>query len=187
MSHIATATTCVGKAGPNPAHGCEPSHCRPKRLEPTKQGHWPRVKWPETQSWPLTHPVDQVGWTNWISHSGGHINGAVLDFTFILWSLFITCKHGIYNYAPAASHVPAAPFLQLQFMVYITLFPMLKAPYFYISTFRRMCAVSIMVILCCSSMLFTLFLNVFDMVPVAPLITGIGFVFTFHMRCISTV
>ena len=28
------------------------------------------------------------------------------------------------------------------------------------------------------------FLNVFETVPVAPIITGITFVFTFHMRCI---
>jgi hypothetical protein len=31
------------------------------------------------------------------------------------------------------------------------------------------------------------FLNDFEMVPVAPIITGITFVFTFHMRCISIV
>jgi hypothetical protein len=34
-------------------------------------------------------------------------------------------------------------------------------------------------------MLLTYFLNDFEMVPVAPLITGITLVFTFHMRCIS--
>jgi len=33
-------------------------------------------------------------------------------------------------------------------------------------------------------MLLTYFLNVFEIVPVAPIITGITFVFTFHMRCI---
>jgi hypothetical protein len=31
------------------------------------------------------------------------------------------------------------------------------------------------------------FLNDFEMVPVAPIITGITFVFTFHMHCISIV
>src|SRR5215813_10014665 len=36
-------------------------------------------------------------------------------------------------------------------------------------------------------MLLTYFLNNFEMVPVAPIITGITFVFTFHMRCISIV
>jgi hypothetical protein len=36
-------------------------------------------------------------------------------------------------------------------------------------------------------MLLTCFLNDFEMVPDAPLITGITLVFTFHMRCISIV
>jgi hypothetical protein len=36
-------------------------------------------------------------------------------------------------------------------------------------------------------MLLTYFLNDFEMVPVAPIITGITLVFTFHMHCISIV
>ena len=36
---------------------------------------------------------------------------------------------------------------------------------------------------CCSQY----FLNVFEIVPVVPIITGIAFVFAFHMRCISIV
>jgi hypothetical protein len=36
-------------------------------------------------------------------------------------------------------------------------------------------------------MLLTYFLNEFEMVPVAPIITGITFVLTFHMRYISIV
>ena len=36
-------------------------------------------------------------------------------------------------------------------------------------------------------MLLMYFLNDFEMAPVAPIITGITFVFTFHMRCISIV
>ena len=36
-----------------------------------------------------------------------------------------------------------------------------------------------------SGVLLTYFLNDFEIVPVAPIITGITFVFTFHMRCIS--
>jgi hypothetical protein len=36
-------------------------------------------------------------------------------------------------------------------------------------------------------MLLTYFLNDFELVPVAPIITGITLVFTFHMRCISIV
>jgi len=36
-------------------------------------------------------------------------------------------------------------------------------------------------------MLLMYFLNDFEMVPVAPVINGITFVFTFHMRCICIV
>ena len=36
-------------------------------------------------------------------------------------------------------------------------------------------------------MLLTYFLNEFELVPFAPIITGITFVFTFHMRCIFVV
>jgi hypothetical protein len=123
-------------------------------------------------------------------HSGGHTNGAVLDFAVTLWSLFITCKQDIYNYVPATSHVPAAPLLQLQFMVHIMLFPTLKAVYFYIITSSSMCAVSITAIFCCSPMLFTFLLNVFEMAPVAPVITAFGFVFhiphALHFPCIRS-
>jgi len=38
-----------------------------------------------------------------------------------------------------------------------------------------------------SGMLLTYFLNDFEIVPIAPIITGITFVFTFHMGCISIV
>ena len=40
---------------------------------------------------------------------------------------------------------------------------------------------------CFPGMLLTFFLNDFEIVPVVPIITGITFVFTFHMRCISIV
>ena len=78
-------------------------------------------------------------------------------------------------------------------MVLISLVSVLNLLYFYISTFRSMCAVSHMAVFCSSStscfpgMLLTHFYNDYEIVPVAPIITGITFVFTFHMRCISTV
>ena len=56
-----------------------------------------------------------------------------------------------------------------------------------------MCAVPNMAVFCSSltscfpGMLLTYFLNDFEIVPVAHIITGITFVFTFHMRCISIV
>ena len=40
---------------------------------------------------------------------------------------------------------------------------------------------------CFPGMLLTYFLNDSETVPVAPIITGITFLFTFHMRCISVV
>jgi hypothetical protein len=56
-----------------------------------------------------------------------------------------------------------------------------------------MCAVPNMTVFCSSltswfpDMLLTYFLNDFEMVPVAPIITGITLVFTFYFRCISIV
>jgi len=71
------------------------------------------------------------------------------------------------------------------------LLPTLNVPYFYISTFRSMCAVPNMVVVCSSLILcfpgvmLTYYLKVSEMVPLASIITGKTFVFTFHTRCIS--
>ena len=78
-------------------------------------------------------------------------------------------------------------------MVLISLVSVLNLLYFYISTFQSMCAVPNMAVFCSSltswfpGMLLTYFLNDFEIVPFAPIIAGITFVFTFHMRCISVV
>ena len=70
---------------------------------------------------------------------------------------------------------------------------MLIILYFYISTFRDLCALPNMAVFCSSlivclpDMLLRYFLNDFDMVPFAPVTTGISSVFTFDMCCISTV
>ena len=103
---------------------------------------------------------------------------------------------GIYTYIPPETNcVPreysVAAILLLLFMVLISLVSVLDLPYFYISTFRSVCAVPNVAVFCSSlpscfpGMLLTYFLNDFETVPVAPIITGISFVFTFHMRCIS--
>jgi len=104
---------------------------------------------------------------------------------------------GIYTYIPETNYVPreysVAAILLLLFMVLISLVPVLNLLYFYISTIRSMCAVPNMAVFCSSlaswfpGVLFTYFLNYFGKLPVAPIITGINFVFTFHMRCISNV
>ena len=104
---------------------------------------------------------------------------------------------GIYIYIPETNCVPreysVAAVLLLLFMVLISLVSMLNLLYFYISTFRSTCAVPSMAFFwisfttCFPGMLLTYFLNDFEIVPVTHVITGITFVFTFHMRCISIV
>jgi len=104
---------------------------------------------------------------------------------------------GIYTYIPKTNYVPreysVAAILFLLFMVLISLVSALNLLYFYISTFRSMCAVPNMAVFCSSltswfpGMLLTYFLNDFEIVPVVPIITDITFVFTFHMRCIYIV
>jgi len=104
---------------------------------------------------------------------------------------------GIYAYIPETNYVPreysVAAILLLLFMVLISLFSVLNLLYFYISTFWSMCAVLNMALFwssltsCFPGMLLTYFLNDFEIVPVSPIITGITFVFRFHMCCISIV
>ena len=101
---------------------------------------------------------------------------------------------GIYTYIPETNPVSrehcVAAILVLLFVVLISLVPALTPLYLYVSTFQSMCAVPNMAFFCSSltswfpGMLLRYFLNDFEMVPVAPIITGITFVFTFHMRCI---
>ena len=104
---------------------------------------------------------------------------------------------GIYTHIPEKNYVPReygfAAILLFLFMVLISLVSVLNLLYFYISTFRNMCAVPNMTVFCSSltswfpGMLLTYFLNYFEIVPVATITTGITFVFTFHMRCISII
>ena len=104
---------------------------------------------------------------------------------------------GIYSYTPETNYVPrkysVADILLLLFIVLISLVSVLNLLYFCVSTFRSMCAVPNMAVfcsfltLCFPDMLLTYFLNDVETFPVAPIITGISFVLTFHMCCISTV
>ena len=94
---------------------------------------------------------------------------------------------GIYTYIPDTNYVPreysVAAILLLLFMVLISLVSVLKLLYFYISTLRSMCAVPNMAVFYSSltsyfhGMLLTCFLNDFEKVPFAPIITCINFVF----------
>ena len=103
---------------------------------------------------------------------------------------------GIYTYILETNYVPreysVAAVLLLLFVVLLSSFSVLNLLYFYISTFRSMCAVPIMAVFwssltsCFPGMLLMYFLNEFEIVPVAPIITDITLVFfTFHMRCFS--
>ena len=84
---------------------------------------------------------------------------------------------GIYTYIPETNYISreysVAAILLLLFMVLTLLIPVLTLLYFYISTFRSMCAVPNMAVFCSSltswfpSMLLTYFLNDFEIVPVA--------------------
>jgi hypothetical protein len=68
-------------------------------------------------------------------------------------------------------------------MARTSLVPVLTPLYLYVSTFRSMCEVPNMAVFCGSltswfpGMLLMYFLNDFEMVPVAPIITGITFIF----------
>ena len=97
---------------------------------------------------------------------------------------------GIYTHIPETNYVPreygVATILLLLFMVLISLLAVLNLFNFYISTFRSMCAVPNMAVFCSPltswfpGMLLTYFLNVFEIVPVAPIITGITFVYYYY-------
>jgi len=82
---------------------------------------------------------------------------------------------GIYTHIPETNYVPrecgVAAVLLFLFMVLISLVSVLNLLYFYISTFRSMCAVSNIAVFCSSltswfpGMLFTYLVNVFEIVP----------------------
>jgi hypothetical protein len=98
----------------------------------------------------------------------------------IIIIITISFIQGIYTYIPKTNHVSkeynVAAILSLLFMAPISLVPALALMYFYISTLRSMYAVSNMAVFCSSltswfpGVVFTCFLNDFEMVPVAPII-----------------
>ena len=117
------------------------------------------------------------------------LDHGLLRLWFII-IIIISVMQDIYTHIPETNHVPSnvAAIVLLLFMMLIQLVSVLNLLYFYISTFRSMCAVPNMAVFCSSltscfpDMLLTYFLNDFEIVPVAPIITGITFIFTFHMR-----
>jgi hypothetical protein len=89
----------------------------------------------------------------------------------------MSCMQGIYTHIPEKNYVrreySVAAILLLLFMVLISLVSVLNLLYFYISTFRSMCAVPNMAVFCSSLtscfpvMLLSYFLNDFEIVPFA--------------------
>ena len=87
---------------------------------------------------------------------------------------------GIYTYIPETNYVPrehsVAAILFLLFMVLLSLVSVLNLLYFYINTFRSMCAVPNMAVFwssltsCFPGMLLTYFLNDIEIVPVATIL-----------------
>ena len=111
------------------------------------------------------------------------VNVTIIIISFFFFLFFFSIMQGIYTYIPVTNHVPmeysVAAILLLLFMVLISLVSVLNLLYFYISTFRSMCAVPNMAVFCSSftscfpCILLTYFLNEFEIVTVAPVITGI--------------
>jgi len=75
-------------------------------------------------------------------------------------------------------------------MVLISLVSVLNLLYFYISTFRSMCAVPNMAVFwrsltsCFPGMLLTYFLNDFEIIPVAPIIIIVIYCFLLHVSAL---
>jgi hypothetical protein len=86
-----------------------------------------------------------------------------------------------------------AAVLSLQYLTHVILFPVIHILYFYIRTLWSMCAVSSMAVfcnplmLCFANMLFRYCLNDSEVVRVGPIITGVSFIFTFHIHCVYIV
>jgi small-conductance mechanosensitive channel len=129
--------------------------------------------------------------------AGSSLFRNVTQQIIIIITITISFMQSIYTYIPETNHVPkeynVAAILSLLLMAPISLVPTLALMYFYISTFRSMCSVSSIAVFCSSltswfpGMMLTYFLNYFEMVPVAPVISGITLVSTFYIRSISIV
>ena len=119
----------------------------------------------------------------------------VIIIIIIIIILVITYMYGIWNYLSEPNHVSrvysVAAILFLQILLLVLWFrPWNYVLHFYVSTFRSMFAVPNVAVfrsslISCFLLLLMYCLSDFEMVPVAPAITGITFAFTFHMRRIS--
>ena len=78
----------------------------------------------------------------------------IIIVIIIIIIIIISFMQGMYTYIPETNYVPreysVAAILLLLFMVLISLVSVLNLLYFYISTFRSMCAVPNMAVFCSS-------------------------------------
>jgi len=108
----------------------------------------------------------------------------------------ITFIQGIYNYIPDTNHVSrvysVAAIVCLQYVVHVTVFPIetlctLRLILSEVREQRSVCLFFVVPRRSIASMLFRHFLNYFEMVPVATIITGITLVHKVRQLCISIV
>ena len=75
----------------------------------------------------------------------------IIIIIIIIFIIIVSFMQGIYTYIPETNYVPreysVAAILMLLFAMLISLVPMLNLLYFYISTFRNMCALLLLLLL----------------------------------------
>ena len=113
----------------------------------------------------------------------------------IIIIIAVIFMQGIYIYTPQTNHVSRVCNCSV-FTICATcnvIWHVKHVLYLYISPFRSFCAVPNVAVFCSSlishypGMLLMYCLSDSEMVPVAPVITGITFAVTFHMRCNSVI
>jgi len=112
----------------------------------------------------------------------------IIIIIIIIIILVITFMQGAYNYIPETNPVSTvcsvAAVLYLQSLLHVMLFRpcnMFCTVTAALSAVPNMAVFGSSLISCFLAMLFRYCLSYFDMVPVATIITGITFAFTFHM------
>jgi len=100
----------------------------------------------------------------------------IIIIIIIIMRIIVSFIQGRHTHIPETNHVPrgyiVTAILYLLFMVPLCLVPALVLLFFYVSTFRSMCAVPNMAVFCSSltswfpGMSLTYFLNDLEMVPV---------------------
>ena len=117
----------------------------------------------------------------------------IIIIIIIIIVIIISFIQGTYSYIPETNYVPreysVTAILLLLFMVLISLVSVMNLLYFYISTFRSMCAVPNMAVFCSSltscfpGILLIYFLNDFGIGPVAAIIVVVVIIIIIIINC----